>query len=109
MTERPPDGDRPLDGGRGPARHEYRIERLAVGDGKSRDARLLERLHEVGPLGWRVVSVDFGARPPAIVDEVTVLLERERRPAAAAPPRSSAPDAAPPRSPGLSAEGDTAA
>jgi len=59
-------------------RYEYRLERLPVREDRMRLARLLDRLNEQGPKGWRVVSLDLGVRPASSRGEIVVLFERER-------------------------------
>jgi hypothetical protein len=74
LLEKPRVGGRPV---------EYRIERMPFQEHPEKHlSELLERLIELGALGWHVVSVDLGYHPsysPAAQPNVPlpVLLERE--------------------------------
>jgi len=55
---------------------EFRIERVPLNRSEPRLLLLVERLAELGRVGWHVASVDLSRRPDD--DEpITVLLERE--------------------------------
>ena len=60
-------------------RFEYRMERLPVLGADYRIQRLLERLHEQSPKGWRVVGLDLGIWTSTQRAGVKILLERRRR------------------------------
>ncbi len=57
-------------------RYEYRLERLFVAEDDRRIGRLLGRLDEQAPKGWRVAGLDLGLGPSGSSAYVSVLLER---------------------------------
>ena len=60
-------------------RYEYRLERIPIVERDRLIARLLDRLNEQSPKGWRVAGLDLGAWPARPWREITLLLVRERR------------------------------
>lgn len=55
---------------------EYRIEHIALQDGRPETEQIVSRLNELGRDGWHVTSIDLAGHPHWSTRSVPVLLER---------------------------------